>query len=176
MHFTNSTPILDNGDALRERAATDGYLFFRGLLPAEAILPVRANLLSVVRQHGWLTDEATGTLDVAALAAVPESAMRTDIGVSAVPPTTLSKSSKVSTLLPHHPKLLALYQTLFVDEVLVHARHIIRMISPHPAVFPTPPHQDFPADPGHAEHLDLLVSHRGLPTRDGLAKSPAWLA
>jgi ectoine hydroxylase-related dioxygenase (phytanoyl-CoA dioxygenase family) len=144
--FLDSTPILSNGDALRERAATEGYLFFRGLLPAEAILPVRTGLLNVVRQHGWLAQdegEATGMLDVAALAAVPESAMRTDIGVSAAAYNDVQKLESVHAL-PHHPKLLALYQTLFADEVLVHARHIIRMISPHPSVFPTPPHQDFP--------------------------------
>ena len=141
--FLDSTPILNNGDALRERAATDGYLFFRGLLPPEAILPVRTDLLAVVKKHGWLSDEATGTLDVAALSAVPESAMRTDIGVSTVAYDDVQKQESVHRL-PHHPKLLELYKTLFADEVLVHARHIIRMISPHPAIFPTPPHQDFP--------------------------------
>ncbi|MCX6366984.1 MAG: phytanoyl-CoA dioxygenase family protein [Armatimonadetes bacterium] len=74
---------------------------------------------------------------------MPESAMRTDIGVSAAAYNDVQKLESVHAL-PHHPKLLALYKTLFADEVLVHARHIIRMISPHPAVFPTPPHQDFP--------------------------------
>jgi ectoine hydroxylase-related dioxygenase (phytanoyl-CoA dioxygenase family) len=146
MLFTDSTPILNNGDALRERAATDGYLFFRGLLSAEAILPVRADLLNVVRQHGWLAQdegEATGTLDVTALAAVPESQMRTDIGVSVAAYDDVQRLESVHRL-PHYPQLLALYKTLFADEVLVHARHIIRMISPHPAVFPTPPHQEFP--------------------------------
>jgi hypothetical protein len=39
---------------------------------------------------------------------------------------------------------MSLYRSLFGCEVLVHARHIIRMISPHPAMFPTPQHQDFP--------------------------------
>lgn len=39
---------------------------------------------------------------------------------------------------------MALYRTLFGKEVLVHARHIGRMITAHPSVFPTPPHQDFP--------------------------------
>ena len=141
--FQDSIELLSDSKALQARAAHDGYLFFKGLLPTEAILPVRADLLGVVRKHDWLADEATGQLDVEALAAVPEAQMRTDIGVSAAAYDDVQKLESVHAL-PHHPRLIALYQALFNDEVLVHARHIIRMISPHPAVFPTPPHQDFP--------------------------------
>lgn len=140
--FIDSTELLGDGAALRARGQRDGYLFFKGLLPAEALLPVRADLLGVVDQHGWLADE-TGKLNTEALAAVPEAQMRTDIGVSAAAYDDVQKLESVHRL-PHHPALLALYRTLFGDEVLVHARHIIRMISPHPAVHPTPPHQDFP--------------------------------
>ena len=143
--FKDSSAILLDGVALRERATHDGYLFFKGLLPAEEILAVRNDLLGVVGKCGWLSENAelTGTLNTKALAAVPESEMRTDIGVSAVAYDAVQKLESVHRL-PHHPKLLALYKTLFDDEVLVHARHIVRMITPHPAVFPTPPHQDFP--------------------------------
>ena len=143
--FKDSSAILFNGMALRERAAQEGYLFFKGLLPAEDILPVRADLLGVVEKCGWLSQgaESEDTLDLKALSAVPESEMRTDIGVSAVAYDAVQKLESVHRL-PHHSKLLALYKTLFDDEVLVHARHIIRMITAHPAVFPTPPHQDFP--------------------------------
>ena len=141
--FQDSIELLSDSKALQARAAHDGYLFFKGLLPTEAILPVRADLLGVVRKHDWLADEATGRLNVEALAAVPEAQMRTDIGVSAAAYDDVQKLESVHAL-PHHPRLIALYQALFNDEVLVHARHIIRMISPHPAVFPTPPHQDFP--------------------------------
>ena len=147
--FQDSIELLSDSKALQARAAHDGYLFFKGLLPTEAILPVRADLLGVVRKHDWLADEATGRLNVEALAAVPEAQMRTDIGVSAAAYDDVQKLESVHAL-PHHPRLIALYQALFNDEVLVHARHIIRMISPHPAVFPTPPHQDFPLIQGTA--------------------------
>lgn len=140
--FLDSSALLGDGNALRERGERDGYLFFKGLLPAEVILPVRGDLLSVVDRHDWLADD-TGRLKVEALATVPEAAMRTDIGVSAAAYDAVQKLESVHRL-PHHPNLLALYKTLFNDEVLVHARHIVRMITPHPSVFPTPPHQDFP--------------------------------
>jgi hypothetical protein len=144
--FEDSTPLLEHPDALRERGNRDGFLFFRGLLPREALLPVRADLLEVVRRHGWIargSDPMAGLADTAALAAVPEAEMRTDIGVSATAYDDVQRLESVHRL-PHHPAILAMLRTLFGKDVLVHPRHIIRMISPHPAVFPTPQHQDFP--------------------------------
>ena len=69
--------------------------------------------------------------------------MRLDIGVSTA---AYQDAQKLESLhrLPHHPRLLSLYETLFERDVLVHARHIARMITGHRAMVPTPPHQDFP--------------------------------
>ena len=151
--FVDSTALLTQPEQLRARAEQDGYLFFRGLLPAEAISPVREDLLDVVERHGWLRkggNRSLGRLRVAALSQEPESKMRTDIGVSRDAYHDVQKLESVHRL-PHHPHLLNLYRTLFGGEPLVHARHIIRMITPHPAVFPTPPHQDFPLIQGTAQ-------------------------
>jgi hypothetical protein len=76
--------------------------------------------------------------------------------------------------LPHHPRLLALYQTLFGGEVLVHARHIMRLVTPtygdgsHAA----PPR--FSTDSRHFPILDVLVS-LGLVPRNA-ARSPYCVA
>lgn len=144
--FVDSTQLLDDAEALRARADLDGYLFFKGLLPTEALLPVRVDLLGVVEKYGWLLpgkDPLEGRINVDALASVPEAEMRTDVGVSSPAYDDVQRLESVHRL-PHHPHVIALYRTLFGGEVLVHARHIIRMITPHPAVFPTPQHQDFP--------------------------------
>jgi hypothetical protein len=45
--------------------------------------------------------------------------------------------------LPHHPKLLALYETLFGAPAFPHPRHIARVLMPAPSLAPTPPHQDY---------------------------------
>jgi ectoine hydroxylase-related dioxygenase (phytanoyl-CoA dioxygenase family) len=151
--FVDSTALLTQPEQLRARAEQDGYLFFRGLLPADAISPVREDLLDVVERHGWLRkggNRSLGRLRVAALSQEPESNMRTDIGVSRDAYHDVQKLESVHRL-PHHPHLLSLYRTLFGGETLVHARHIIRMITPHPSVFPTPPHQDFPLIQGTAQ-------------------------
>jgi hypothetical protein len=52
--FLDSTGLLGDGDALRERLARDGYLFIRGLLPAAAINAVRTRLLADAAEGGWL--------------------------------------------------------------------------------------------------------------------------
>jgi hypothetical protein len=144
--FVDSTLLLGDPAALQARARADGYLYFKRLLPAEALIPVRADLLGVVAQHGWLLpgeDPLEGRIDVEALSVVPEAEMRTDIGVSGAAYDDVQRLESVHRL-PHHPALLELYRTLFGGPVLVHARHIIRMITSHPAVFPTPQHQDYP--------------------------------
>jgi ectoine hydroxylase-related dioxygenase (phytanoyl-CoA dioxygenase family) len=144
--FLDSTDLLADPLALRARAEEEGYLFFRNLLPREDVLRVRAYELAVVERHGWRKpglDLLDNGIDVEALSQLPESAMRTDIGVSLAAYHDVQKLESMHRL-PHHPRLLAVYRALFGGEVFVHPRHIARMITPHPSVSPTPPHQDFP--------------------------------
>jgi len=152
LEFVDSTDLLGNPSALRQRAAEEGYLFFRQLLPKAEVLALRAEMLAVVDRYGWRRpgqDELGGLIDHAAINRVPEELMRTDIGVSAEAYDAVQKLERFHRL-PHHPRLLALYQELFGADVLVHPRHIARMITSHASVFPTPPHQDFPLIQGTA--------------------------
>ena len=150
--FVDSTPLLGNAEALRERAAGDGFLFFQKLLPPDELSALRAEMLAIVEHHGWRQprqDKLGGRINLAALNEVPEEDMRIDIGVSKAAYNDVQKLERFHRL-PHHPRLLALYRTLFGAEVLVHPRHIGRMITGHKAVSPTPPHQDFPLIQGTA--------------------------
>lgn len=146
--FIDSTPLLRAGDfaGLRARTQEEGYLFFPGLLPAEAILRVRADMLGVVERYGWRLpgqDAYGGRINREALNQVPAEEMRSDIGVSHAAYHDVQKLPSFHAL-PHHPALLALYRGLFGEEVFVHPRHIARMITAHPVMHPTPQHQDFP--------------------------------
>ena len=144
--FTNSSALLDDYSALRKRAAEDGYLFFKHFLPKEEIIALREDMLGVVEKYGWLQtgqDAYGGLINLEALNQVPEEKMRTDIGVSIEAYDDVQRLERIHRL-PHHPRLLSLYRILFEQDVLVHARHIARMITAHKNVFPTPPHQDFP--------------------------------
>ncbi|HLL90069.1 MAG TPA: phytanoyl-CoA dioxygenase family protein [Tepidisphaeraceae bacterium] len=146
--FVDSTPLLTDAPALRARAERDGFLFFRGLLPAAYVLEVRADLLGVVDRHGWRAPgqgPLGGRLDVDAVNRAVAAELRTDIGVTQEMYDDTQRLESVHRL-PHHPNLLALYRTLFGDgrDVLVHPRHIVRMVTPHRGMVPTPVHQDFP--------------------------------
>ena len=142
--FYDATPLLDDPAALRARAEQDGYLFFKHFLPTEPLLELRRQMLEICAERGWLAkghDLMDGVIDVDALNQVPEDEMRTDVGVSHEAHIAVQKLELFHTI-PHHPKLLSLYRDLFGKEPLPHARHIVRMITPHRSIFPTPPHQD----------------------------------
>jgi hypothetical protein len=150
--FVDSTSLLGDPSALRGRAERDGYLFFRGLIPHDEVLVLRERMLAVVGAHGWLRKgqgRLGGEIDLEALNRVPDEEMREDIGVSVEAYHDVQKLEALHDL-PHHPKLLALYRTLFDSEVLVHPRHIARMVTGHRCMVPTPPHQDYPLIQGTA--------------------------
>jgi hypothetical protein len=142
----DSTNDLGDRATLRSRSEEDGYLFFRSLLPAEDILLMRSELLSVVRAHGFLKytdDPLSGELDLVTLNRIPADKMRLDIGVPAAVYHDVQKL-RYTHGLPHHPRLRKLFETLFGADVFVHPRHIVRMVTPHRDMVPTPIHQDFP--------------------------------
>ncbi len=150
--FTDSTPLLNDAVALRKRAGAEGFLFFRKFLPREAVLALRADLLDIVGRHGWRAPgegRFGGRIDLDALNRVPDTEMRDDIGVSA---SAYHDAQRLESLhrLPHHPRLLEFYRRIFDADVLVHPRHIARMVTGHRVMAPTPPHQDFPLIQGTA--------------------------
>ena len=51
--FFVSNELLDHPEKLRERAQQDGYLFFRGLIDADAIYELRRDFLEICHRHGW---------------------------------------------------------------------------------------------------------------------------
>jgi hypothetical protein len=143
--YVDATPLLDDPSALREQAERDGYLFFKRFLPIEPILELRRQMLEICQKHGWLAaehDMMDGVIDEAALNQVSPELMRSDIGVSAEAYHDVQRLELFHSL-PHHPKFLSLYRTLFGKEAIPHPRHIARMVTPHRVVSPTPPHQDF---------------------------------
>lgn len=159
--FIDSSPLLSAGDfaALRGRANDEGYLFFKGLLPVAELMRVRADMLAVVERYGWLQPEQDalgGRLDLAASNAVPDEAMRKDIGVSHAAYDDVQKLASFHRL-PHHPAL-GVYKGLFGDEVFVHPRHIARTDPRPPRHAPNAATSGFPPRPGQPQHVDLLVS------------------
>jgi hypothetical protein len=144
--FLDSTPLLGDPEALRARGEEEGYLFFKKFLPREPLLELRRQMLTICAERGWLAkghDLMEGVFDMEAFNLVTEAEMRrTDVGVPEETYRAVQKLELFHTL-PHHPKLMALYRSLFDAEVLPHPRHIARMMTGHHAMTPTPAHQDF---------------------------------
>ncbi|MCC6416321.1 MAG: phytanoyl-CoA dioxygenase family protein [Opitutaceae bacterium] len=145
--FVDSTPLISDPAALRARAAEDGYLFFKARVPTDELFALRRDLLGVVDKYGWRQpgqDELGGAIDREAInQCTDRAAFRDDIGVSTAAYHDAQKLERLHRL-PHHPRLLEIYRVLFGRDVLVHPRHICRMITPHQFMTPTPLHQDFP--------------------------------
>lgn len=138
----DSTDILNDAAALQRRGTDQGYLFFRKLLPPEAVLRVRTDILRV--SDRWLVGDPTeGKLDSETIASIPPERLRGDIGISEDGYVRVQQVQSMHAL-PHHPALIDLYRRLFGAEVFVHPRHIVRVMTDHPALSPTPAHQDYP--------------------------------
>ena len=52
--FQEHNTLLDDPQALRRQMATDGFLFFRGLLPADEIVALRRQILQICDNYGWI--------------------------------------------------------------------------------------------------------------------------
>lgn len=151
--FTESMALLDRPLELIERFRTDGYLFFRGLVEASAVLDVRRDILVELAALGWL---AAGTDP---MEAVPGPVIyregNTDgwwRGYRAI--QRLERYHRLA----HDPALLRPIRALIGDgeDVLVHPRKIARVTYPG-SDFPTPPHQDFPLIQGGTDVFTLWM-------------------
>jgi hypothetical protein len=144
--FVDSTDLLDNGTALAERMRRDGYLFLRGLLPAEAVHSVQRQVGEIARADGWLKADRPveeAVVDPAGFCVDPD-------------PVYLRTLRKINLLedyhrLKHHPALLGFFERMLGGAVFPHPRVLMRNIFPAREEFTTKAHQDFPNVQGTEE-------------------------
>lgn len=136
--FEDSSDLLGDSQAIRDRAERDGYFYVRGLLPTERVLGVRRDIVTILDRHGWLqagTDSMDGIADMSALTNEGE-------------PAFMAVYDEVQRLESFHrlalePALIDFLGDLFDDTVLAHPRNIARLMFPQNNTNKTPPHQDF---------------------------------
>jgi ectoine hydroxylase-related dioxygenase (phytanoyl-CoA dioxygenase family) len=141
--FDNVAPFIQtdkdaNMFALRDAMNETGYLFFRGLLPAEDVLAVRHEVLQLCSEAGWLDPSRAIDEGIAAPGQEP---------LKEGMPEYMEVYRKVLKLpsfhdFPTHPLLMNIARQLIDGEVLVHPRRIGRITFPHFESAATPPHQD----------------------------------
>jgi hypothetical protein len=144
--YTDSTALLDDPEALRGRAAEDGLLFFKGLLPRKEVLELRRQFLQILDKYGWLDrshDLMEGVGNREEIGKIPKEEL-VFCGVG-VPKAAYADVQRLELFhrLAHHPNLVGMYEKLFGKAVLPHPRNIARLMMPSANNAPTPPHQDF---------------------------------
>jgi len=146
MGFQDATPLLAYPEQLRARADEDGFLFFKQLIPREAIEEVRSRILEVLDRRGLLDRSRPamdGIVDLEAIHQLTREEVNA-YGVG-VPLDIYKEVQQLEAFhaLAHRPELLRLYETLLGEPAFPHPRNIARVMLPHRELHPTPPHQDF---------------------------------
>lgn len=145
--FIDSTPLLNDGPAMRERLARDGYLFFHRLIDPAWIMALRREILLVLSRAGWLDPETNIDDARPRLPARHEGDDHFWEGYAAV--LELEQLHQV----PYNDAVLTMMRTLIGEEVLVHPRKMMRIVYPRAldAISTTLPHQDYRYVQGSAD-------------------------
>jgi hypothetical protein len=136
--YEDATPLLNNPAALQQRAAEQGYLFFKGLLPSQPILHLRRLILDRCQARDWLAADSE-TMD-----GIPREGFSI---VEGNDPEWLALYREILAMrdfhaLAMHPAILGALTTLFGEQAIAHSRNIARIMFPRTEETTTPPHQD----------------------------------
>ena len=130
--FVDSTSISNDPDALRARMKETSHLFFRQLLPPDAVRNVHGSILSLCQQSDWADSDgyAKGKPRIEG-----EDAFA----------TLYDRVQRLENFhaLPHRREIINVVRALVEEEVLPHPRNIARIIFPQAEAHTTPAHQDF---------------------------------
>jgi hypothetical protein len=137
--FLDSGDLVEDGTALRARLKRDGYLFIRGLLPADAIRNVRSRLLAKAAAGGWLDPASPVEAGIANMGAACKDPEERYIKVF----RGLWSDEELHRLRTR-PRALDLFSRIFGEPALAHPMFVQRNIFPQSGSFDftTGVHQD----------------------------------
>ena len=138
--FEDSTPLLGNAAALRERMDRDGFFYFRHLLPRETVLDLRRQILLICQKYGWLAPGAP-LMDGIADPSVDQMEPFCGVGVTQDAYADVYRLEAFHRL-AQQAAIIGVMEQLTGETVLAHPRHIARLMFPTKYNAPTPPHQD----------------------------------
>ncbi len=165
--FADSTELLQQPAALRQRLDEEGYLYLRDVVDRGRLAALRGDIASICRETGWLR-EATCDEDFVAWT---EPAVEGE-------PRYFEVYDRVQALesfhsLPHSPALEDLMKTLLGPTAFPHPLGIARLVFPYNEEFATPPHQDYPNNQGTPDLYACWIPLTNCPTDRGpLAIAP----
>ena len=134
--------LLENTSALRARLATDGYLFFRNIVPVELLLELRDQVTEILADLGWIEGGPERMRAKAILRPLREGQ-----------PKFFHAHDRIVKLeafhaMAHESNLINVMRKALGDTAFPHPLSIIRLIFPDSPELATPPHQDFPNNQG----------------------------
>ncbi len=135
--FVDSSELKGDGEAVRRRADSEGYLFLRDIVDKQPVLEARRNITAVLHEVGWI--DAGSDPDQAITSHPPH--------VSGEPEFS-PVYDKVQMLesfhtLAHNEAILEVIGHLLGDDVLLQPSNIARFIFPTNLEQTTLAHQDF---------------------------------
>ena len=136
--LTDSTDIVGDGQALRERAAADGYILVRGLLPRAAVVDAARELADTMAAAGWIPsgvplEEAPA--DLAKFCVEPQPAFMTVFYEQL--------SLRCLHALKQHENLMRFFRLLFDETPFCPPHFVTRLAFPGKPDYATPAHQDY---------------------------------
>ena len=136
--LTDSTDIQNDVAKLRGRAATDGYLLIRGLLPRQLLEDAGTEVARTMADAGWIPPSeplATARADLSKFCVEPQ------------PPfmDVFYRQLSLRSLhaLKQHERLTGFFRTLFGEEVFCPPHFVMRLVFPYKDAYATPAHQDY---------------------------------
>ena len=134
----DSTDIQHDGARLRARAARDGYLLIRGLLPRSALERIARELAHPMADAGWIpagAPLATAAADTSRFCVEPQPAFM-EVFYAQL-------ALRALHALKHHEALLSVFHRLFDEPVFSPPHFVMRLAFPGRADYATPAHQDY---------------------------------
>ena len=119
--LADSTSLLNDQGGLRRRLAGDGYLFFRGLLPAAEVRAAGAAVLDRLRSGGWADDRGIPTLPPRAV---------NSMDALADPAFRAAMSGAAFNRLPYLPPLRAVIRRILGPRAFSYPAKVLRAVYP----------------------------------------------
>lgn len=134
--------LLGNVSALRARLRSDGYLFFRNIVPLPVLRDLREQITEILADQGWIEGGSER---------MKARAIRRPLREGQ--PKFFQAHDRIVKLeafhsLAHEPHLMDVMRQSLGDTAFPHPLSIVRLIFPDSPELATPPHQDFPNNQG----------------------------
>lgn len=119
--LADSAALASDPDGLRRRLAADGYLFFRGLLPAGEIRAAGLAILARLREGGWVDDRGIPSIRPRAV---------NSMDALADPALRAAMTSVEFNRLPYLPSLRAVVRAVLGPAAFSYPVKVLRAVYP----------------------------------------------